>query len=60
MFTKCARPIGRIAQTGKTNRAQHVQKIYLSSQEVMDRESKYCAHNYHPLPVALKRGEGIS
>ena len=22
-------------------------------------ENKYGAHNYHPLPVVLKRGEGI-
>ncbi len=25
----------------------------------MDRESKYGAHNYHPLPVVLEKGEGI-
>ncbi|XP_066595571.1 ornithine aminotransferase, mitochondrial-like [Prorops nasuta] len=31
----------------------------LSSQEVFARESKYGAHNYHPLPVALTRGEGV-
>ncbi|HNP37526.1 MAG TPA: ornithine--oxo-acid transaminase [Woeseiaceae bacterium] len=24
----------------------------------MDLESRYCAHNYHPLPVVLTRGEG--
>ena len=22
-------------------------------------EEQYCAHNYHPLPVVLKRGEGV-
>ncbi|MBN3324526.1 OAT protein, partial [Atractosteus spatula] len=31
----------------------------LSSEEVYAREEKYGAHNYHPLPVALERGEGI-
>ncbi|MCM0606918.1 MAG: ornithine--oxo-acid transaminase [Xanthomonadaceae bacterium] len=31
----------------------------LSSQESMDLEAKYGAHNYHPLPVVLSRGEGI-
>lgn len=31
----------------------------LSSQEAMDLESKYGAHNYHPLPVVLQRGEGV-
>nr|XP_023017187.1 ornithine aminotransferase, mitochondrial-like [Leptinotarsa decemlineata] len=30
-----------------------------SSKEVMDREKKYAAHNYHPLPVALSKGKGI-
>lgn len=30
----------------------------LSSQEVFNRESKYGAHNYHPLPVALHKAEG--
>lgn len=31
----------------------------LTPQEYMDRESKYGAHNYHPLPVVLERGEGV-
>ncbi len=31
----------------------------LSSQQAMDLENKYGAHNYHPLPVVLSRGEGV-
>lgn len=31
----------------------------LSAQEYMDREARYGAHNYHPLPVVLERGEGV-
>ncbi|MEL6193566.1 MAG: ornithine--oxo-acid transaminase [Bacteroidota bacterium] len=31
----------------------------VSSQEAMRLEDKYGAHNYHPLPVVLSRGEGI-
>ncbi|KAL6475838.1 hypothetical protein MHYP_G00168780 [Metynnis hypsauchen] len=31
----------------------------LTSEEVFAREERYGAHNYHPLPVALERGEGI-
>uniref|UniRef100_A0A668AP17 Ornithine aminotransferase n=1 Tax=Myripristis murdjan TaxID=586833 RepID=A0A668AP17_9TELE len=31
----------------------------LTSEEVYAREDKYGAHNYHPLPVALERGEGL-
>ena len=30
-----------------------------SSQELIDMEHKYGAHNYHPLPVVLHRGEGV-
>lgn len=29
------------------------------SQEAYDLEEKYGAHNYHPLPVVLARGEGV-
>jgi len=25
----------------------------------LELENKYCAHNYHPLPVVLSRGEGV-
>ena len=25
----------------------------------LELENKYCAHNYHPLPVVLARGEGV-
>ncbi len=28
-------------------------------QEFIDRENKYGAHNYHPLPVVLEKGKGI-
>ncbi|KAI3426946.1 hypothetical protein D9Q98_006890 [Chlorella vulgaris] len=28
-------------------------------QQYIDKEEKYGAHNYHPLPVVLNRGEGI-
>lgn len=27
--------------------------------EIIEREEKYGAHNYHPLPVALSRGKGM-
>ena len=30
-----------------------------TAQQAMDLESKYGAHNYHPLPVVLQRGEGV-
>lgn len=30
----------------------------LTSKMIFDREDKYGAHNYHPLPVALCKGKG--
>jgi ornithine--oxo-acid transaminase len=30
-----------------------------SAREAIDLEEKYGAHNYHPLPVVLSRGEGV-
>ncbi|HIP35896.1 MAG TPA: ornithine--oxo-acid transaminase [Crocinitomix sp.] len=34
-------------------------KEKLSSDELIKLEDKYGAHNYHPLPVVLERGEGV-
>ncbi|HVO72342.1 MAG TPA: ornithine--oxo-acid transaminase [Aggregatilineaceae bacterium] len=33
--------------------------IQLSSEELIDLEDRYGAHNYHPLDVVLSRGEGV-
>ncbi len=34
-------------------------KEQISSEEAIKLEDKYGAHNYHPLPVVLNRGEGV-
>ncbi len=31
----------------------------MNSQDYINREEKYGAHNYHPLPVVLDKGEGV-
>lgn len=31
----------------------------LTSEMVFSREDRYGAHNYHPLPVALSKGQGV-
>lgn len=31
----------------------------MNSKSIIDLELKYGAHNYHPLPVVLKKGEGV-
>lgn len=36
-----------------------IEQSTLSSKELMQMEDRYGAHNYHPLPVVLARGEGV-
>lgn len=31
----------------------------MTTKDYMDREDKFGAHNYHPLPVVLEKGEGV-
>jgi ornithine--oxo-acid transaminase len=31
----------------------------INTQQAIESEDKYGAHNYHPLPVVLERGEGV-
>jgi len=31
----------------------------MTPQDIIDRENKFLAHNYHPLPVVLTRGDGV-
>lgn len=31
----------------------------MTANEYMERESKYGAHNYHPIPVVLEKGKGV-
>ncbi len=33
--------------------------LSVKSQQIIDLEDKYGAHNYHPLPVVLERGQGV-
>ena len=35
------------------------EEILSKSQEAINLEDKYGAHNYHPLPVVLKKGKGV-
>ncbi len=36
-----------------------MQGTMLSSKDLIELEDKYGAHNYHPLPVVLSKGEGV-
>ena len=38
----------------------HTEQILSSKSEILiAKEDQYGAHNYHPLPVVLERGEGV-
>ncbi len=34
-------------------------QVSANTQAIIDRENRYGAHNYHPLPVVLEKGEGV-
>ena len=36
-----------------------IQETMLSSQELIQLENRYGAHNYHPLPVVLSKSRGV-
>ena len=36
-----------------------IAETIITSQQAIELEEKYGAHNYHPLPVVLNRGEGV-
>nr|WP_315252144.1 ornithine--oxo-acid transaminase [uncultured Flavobacterium sp.] len=36
-----------------------IQSLSLQSEVLIEKENKYGAHNYHPLPVVLEKGEGV-
>jgi ornithine--oxo-acid transaminase len=42
-----------------SSKADPISELDDKSKKVIQRESKYGAHNYHPLPVALARGQGV-
>ena len=39
--------------------AQPLVASEMTSKQVFEREAKYGAHNYHPIPVALSKGKDI-
>ncbi|EDW04569.1 GH24027 [Drosophila grimshawi] len=51
--------VGNLAQKTQAKHSAAVSTENARSEAVFAREQKYGAHNYHPLPVALSRGEGV-
>jgi ornithine--oxo-acid transaminase len=39
--------------------AHHIDQVSPNAQSYIDQEDHYGAHNYHPLPCVLERGEGV-
>jgi ornithine--oxo-acid transaminase len=42
-----------------TATTEDILKISANAQKLIDKEDRYGAHNYHPLPVVLEKGEGV-
>lgn len=64
MLLKCSRLFPRLGKEIVRNERTHIAKAETKglgslSMEVMEKEDRYGAHNYHPLPVALCKGQGI-
>lgn len=59
-LTKSSSDLGQaILRRGKASQVQaKIKNPGITSEQVYAREDKYGAHNYHPLPVALCRGQG--
>lgn len=45
--------------SGVKTKAMDGNKRSLTSQTIFDLEDRYGAHNYHPIPAALCRGQGV-
>ncbi|ELT87616.1 hypothetical protein CAPTEDRAFT_179888 [Capitella teleta] len=59
MLRHLSRPFLSRCVRAKSTAAAPAVKLGQTSQDVFDREDKFGAHNYHPLPVALSRGQGV-
>jgi len=59
MLVRSASRFGRCLQKQCYSTIAETKEKRVTSEDVFARESKYGAHNYHPLPVALTRGKGI-
>jgi ornithine--oxo-acid transaminase len=62
MLSRLSRPFSRVAVSVSRNKSTRPKTKFqqtAASQAVFDKEIKYGAHNYGPLPVALCRGQGV-
>lgn len=59
LFSSNRKQLMPLAQKGLKDWAEGLRKQTELSDKYYQRESKYGAHNYHSLPVVLKKGKGI-
>lgn len=61
MLRLCARPLNRnlFRVTRLYSTPAAATKHQLTPEDIFKREDTYGAHNYHPLPAALAKGEGV-
>ena len=50
---------GNILEERKTLNNKKLMDAKLSAAQLMELENKHGAHNYHPVPVVLDKGEGV-
>ena len=50
---------GNILEERKTLNDKKLMDAKLSAAQLMELENKHGAHNYHPVPVVLDKGEGV-
>ncbi|DAZ96664.1 TPA: hypothetical protein N0F65_009227 [Lagenidium giganteum] len=53
------RAVVRTIRSQRTQAQRMQQRSVWTSQQYIDREDRYGAHNYHPLPVVLARAKGV-
>ena len=56
------KPLSKSTTVENPNRNSNTKTSYHSSstQQAIDDESAYAAHNYHPLPVVFSKAAGVS
>jgi len=54
-----SRPCSAAAGPLTSSKPDPIHDLDARSKKVIEKENKYGAHNYHPLPVALARGQGV-
>lgn len=60
VWTQLTRHVSKSSRTSAAaTQTQRKTTDTSASQQVFDREARYGAHNYHPLPVALSEGKGV-